>query len=84
MQIYELKKKGVPVSTGANIEVQAYMMFQIALMILAILSVIFDMIFHFFQYVPVLQSMMVAGFIINLEVFLGLRQDTLGSLDLCR
>ena len=31
MQIYELKKKGVPVSTGANIEVQAYMMFQIAL-----------------------------------------------------
>ncbi len=70
MQIYELKKKGVPVSTGANIEVQAYMMFQIALMILAILSVIFDGIFHFFQYVPVLQQMMVAGFVINLVILL--------------
>ena len=44
MQIYELRKKGVPVSTGANIEVQAYMMFQIALMITAIVSVIFDQI----------------------------------------
>ena len=70
MQIYELKKKGVPVSTGANIEVQAYMMFQIALMFLAILSVIFDAIFHFFQYVPVLQQMMVAGFVINLVILL--------------
>lgn len=70
MQIYELKKKGVPVSTGANIEVQAYMMFQIALMLLAILSVIFDGIFHFFQYVPVLQQMMIAGFVINLVILL--------------
>ena len=70
MQIYELKKKGVPVSTGANIEVQAYMMFQIALMFLAILSVIFDAIFHFFQYAPVLQQMMVAGFVINLVILL--------------
>ena len=70
MQIYELKKKGVPVSTGANIEVQAYMMFQIALMITAIISVIFDQIFHFFQYVPVLQNMMIAGFVINLAVLL--------------
>ncbi len=72
MQIYELKKKGVPVSTGANIEVQAYMMFQIALMFWAILSVIFDQIFHFFQYVPVLQQMMEAGFIINLVILLAL------------
>jgi len=70
MQIYELRKKGVPVSTGANIEVQAYMMFQIALMITAVISVIFDQIFHFFQYIPVLQSMMVAGFIINLAILL--------------
>ena len=68
MQIYELKKKGVPVSTGANIEVQGYMMFQIALMITAVISVIFDQIFHFFQYIPVLQSMMVAGFVINLVI----------------
>lgn len=72
MQIYELKKKGVPVSTGVNIEVQAYMMFQIAMMILAILSVIFDQIFHFFEYVPVLQSMMIAGFVINLVILLAL------------
>ena len=72
MQIYELKKKGVPVSTGANIEVQAYMMFQIALMLTAIVSVIFDQIFHFFQYIPVLQHMMVVGFVINLVVLLAL------------
>lgn len=70
MQIYELRKKGVPVSTGANIEVQAYMMFQIALMITAIVSVIFDQIFHFFQFIPWLQSMMIAGFAINLAILL--------------
>ncbi len=70
MQIYELKKKGVPVSTGANIEVQAYMMFQIALMITAIISVVFDQIFHFFQYMPILQNMMIAGFAINLAILL--------------
>ena len=72
MQIYELKKKGVPVSTGANIEVQGYMMFQIALMITAIVSAVLDQIFHFFQYVPVLQGMMIAGFIINLVILLAL------------
>lgn len=72
MQIYELKKKGVPVSTGANIEVQAYMMFQIAMMLLAILSVIFNQVFHFFDYIPVLQQMMEAGFIINLVILLAL------------
>ena len=70
MQIYELRKKGVPVSTGANIEVQAYMMFQIALMITAIVSVIFDQIFHFFQFISWLQSMMIAGFVINLAILL--------------
>jgi uncharacterized protein (TIRG00374 family) len=70
MQIYELKKKGVPVSTGANIEVQAYMMFQIALMFTAILSVIFNGIFDFFKYIPGLQQMMVVGFVINLVILL--------------
>lgn len=72
MQIYELKKKGVPVSTGANIEVQAYMMFQIALMFLAIVSVILNAIFHFFDYIPVLNQMMIAGFVINLVILVGL------------
>lgn len=70
MQIYELRKKGVPVSTGANIEVQAYMMFQIALMILAAAAVILNMIFHFLDQIPVLQQMMEAGFLINLGVLL--------------
>ena len=72
MQIYELKKKGVPISTGANIEVQAYMMFQIALMLTAILSIILDKILHIFQFIPVLQPMMIAGFLINLVVLLAL------------
>ena len=72
MQIYELKKKGVPVSTGANIEVQAYMMFQIALMFTALLSIVLDMILHIFEYIPVLKPMMVAGFVINLVVLLAL------------
>ena len=72
MQIYELKKKGVPVSTGANIEVQAYMMFQIAMMFLGIVSVILNAIFHFFDYIPVLNQMMIAGFIINLVILVGL------------
>jgi uncharacterized protein (TIRG00374 family) len=39
-------------------------------MITAIVSVIFDRIFHFFQYMPVLQNMMIAGFVINLAVLL--------------
>ncbi len=70
MQIYELRKKGVPVSTGMNIEVQAYMMFQIAMMILAVASVVLNQIFHFFDYIPVLQQMMEAGFLINLALLL--------------
>jgi len=68
MQIYELKKKGVPVSTGTNIEVQAYMMFQIAMMFLSLVSIILNAFLHFFDNIPVLNNMMVAGFMINLVI----------------
>ena len=65
MQVYEMKKKGVSVSNGTNIAIQAYMVFQVSLMILATIAIILNKAIGLFEPDPVLASLTVIGFIIN-------------------
>jgi uncharacterized protein (TIRG00374 family) len=65
MQIYELHKKGISVSNGANIVIQNYIVFQIAFVIWAIIAYILNHAMHLFQSVPLLRELTMIGFIAN-------------------
>ena len=70
MEVYEMHKKGISYSNGANIVIQNYIVFQIALVFWAIISILLNQIFHFFEYIPILQQLTVIGFIINFIILI--------------
>ena len=70
MEVYEMHKKGISYSNGANIVIQNYIVFQIALVFWAIISITLNQIFHFFEYIPILQQLTVIGFIINFVILI--------------
>ena len=70
MLVYELKKKDISISNGTNICVQAYMVFQVALMILGFIAIILNKTLHLFAYVPFLAQLTAVGFIINFFILI--------------
>ncbi|MBQ6476907.1 MAG: flippase-like domain-containing protein [Bacilli bacterium] len=64
-QIYALHKKGVSISDGTNMEIQAFMVFQIAVMLFGFISITINHIFGLFEKVPLLREMTIIGFTIN-------------------
>lgn len=65
LQVYELKKRGVRVVDGTNVIVQNFIIFQIALIIFASLSMILNFIFKIFPTTGFLSNMTFLGFGIN-------------------
>ena len=70
MEVYEMHKKGISYSSGANIVIQNYIVFQIALVFWAIVSIILNQTIHLFEYIPILQQLTVIGFIINFVILI--------------
>lgn len=70
MEVYEMHKKGISYSNGANIVIQNYIVFQIALVFWAIISITLNQIFRFFEYIPILQQLTIIGFIINFVILI--------------
>ena len=70
MEVYEMHKKGISYSNGANIVIQNYIVFQIALVFWAIISITLNQIFHLFEYIPILQQLTVIGFVINFVILI--------------
>lgn len=70
MEVYEMHKKGISYSNGANIVIQNYIVFQIALVFWAIISITLNQILQLFEYVPVLQQLTVIGFVINFIILI--------------
>lgn len=64
-QIYALKKDGVGVTIGTNIIMQNFIVYQIALVILGVLAVLYNAIFHIFEEAMVLKQLVTVGFLIN-------------------
>lgn len=71
-QVYYLKKSGVDLSDGTNIIVQNFIVYQLALIILGIIAIVTNNIFHIFKEVGLLKELVTIGFIINLAVMVGL------------
>ena len=70
MEVYEMHKKGISYSNGANIVIQNYIVFQIALVFWAIVAITLNQIMHLFAYVPVLKQLTIIGFIINFVILI--------------
>ena len=70
MEVYEMHKKGISYANGANIVIQNYIVFQIALVFWAIIAITLNQILHLFEYIPILQQLTVIGFVINFIILI--------------
>lgn len=67
-EIYSLKKDGVPISKGTNVVIQNFIVYQIALILLGIFSIIYNHVFVIFPKNSLLKKLILVGFIVNLSV----------------
>ena len=64
-QVYYLTKEGIRVSSATSIIMQNFIVYQIALVLLGLLAVIYNFCFHLFPKIALLQHLVTLGFIIN-------------------
>lgn len=64
-QVYYLAKEGIKVSSSTSIILQNFIVYQIALVFLGMVAVVFNQIFHFYPKVEILQNLVTVGFIAN-------------------
>ena len=72
MEIYFLHKEGIPVTKATNITLQNFIVYQIALVLLGLISIGANNIFHIFKDASILKQLVTVGFIINTLVIIGL------------
>lgn len=70
MEIYYLHKEGVSVTKSTNITLQNFIVYQIALVTVGILALIYNNFYHLFPEDNFIKRLVVLGFIINLLVLL--------------
>lgn len=69
-QIYALKKDGIDYNSGTNIVVQEFIIYQISLVILGIIAIIYNHYLGLFPNVKLLQNLVLLGFAINTFVII--------------
>ena len=70
MEVYYLHKEGIPITKSTNITIQNFIIYQIALVIVGILALIYNNIYSIFPEDNFIKKLVVLGFIINLTVLL--------------
>lgn len=71
-QVYHLKKDGVSITHGTNIVMQNFIVYQIALVLLGLLALLYNSFFHVFKEIPILKNLVTIGFCINTLVIVSL------------
>lgn len=69
-QIYYLKKSGIDYASSTGIVVENFIVYQIALVILGLISLLMNRIFSIFIKVPILSKLIALGFIMNTIVII--------------
>lgn len=67
-QIYYLTRQGIDTLVSTNIIIQNFIVYQIALVFLGIIAVIYNFTFHIFDKINLLQHLVLIGFIANTVV----------------
>jgi glycosyltransferase 2 family protein len=70
--VYTLKKDGISASKGTNVVVQDFIAYQLALITIGTVAVIYNQIFHIFKEVPILKEVVTIGYLMNLAIMIGL------------
>ena len=68
MEIYMLTEHDIPLAKATNQTIQSFIFYQIALVICGVIAVVYNMIFHIFPKVALLQHLVLLGFAINIAV----------------
>ena len=68
MQIYMLRNSGIKVGPATNIIIQDFLMYQLALITIGLVSIIGNQVFHFFEISSGLYTLLILGFSINILV----------------
>lgn len=71
-QILVLKREGVNLSSGTNIVIQNFIIYQVALILLGIFAIIFNNVWGLFPDVGILKQLVTIGFIVNTLVTLSM------------
>lgn len=70
--VYTLKKDGIDASKGTNVVVQDFIAYQIALILIGTIAVVYNYYFHIFNEVVLLKEIVTLGYIINVVVVISL------------
>lgn len=68
MQVYMLTKSGVKFANATNIIVQEFIMYQIALIIIGFLALIYNFYYNVCDVSPILGNLIIIGFVINIII----------------
>ena len=71
-EIYSLKKHKIKIMDATNIVIQNFIVYQIALVLLGIIAIIYNHFFHLFPNNHVLKNLITIGFLINTLIIVGL------------
>lgn len=71
-EIYSLKKKGLKTTEASNIAIQNFIIYQFALIIISFFALIYNSFFELFTNVVILKYLIIAGFILNILIIIGL------------
>ena len=70
MEVVLLTEHNISISKATNYTIQSFIFYQIALVICGILAVLYNLIFHIFPKVKLLEYLVLLGFIINILVII--------------
>lgn len=70
--VYTLKKDGIDAGKGTNVVIQDFIAYQIALILIGTIAVVYNYYFHIFSEVVLLKEIVTIGYIINVVVVIGL------------
>lgn len=68
MQIYMLNKMGIEMLPATNMVIQEFILYQISLILIGIISIFVNLYFDLFQFTPLLTQLVILGFTINFIV----------------
>lgn len=72
MEVYMITEHNIELSRATSCTIQSFIFYQIALVLLGTIAVVYNKIFNLFPKIPLLQDLVLLGFVINILVIVAL------------
>lgn len=70
MEVYYLHKENVPIEKGTNIVLQNFILYQTALILIGLITILYNNVFKIFPFNSIMRKLVILGFLINFGVWL--------------